>query len=107
MGAIRKTTRREHNTLKKARFRALVKDAGWTQEDAAAKVKVPQPTATRWLKQVSERRTSKFRPGRPKILTPAMLDRIEIWFTGHYDHRVMSLHDIIREFELNCSPSAL
>ena len=107
MGAVCKTSRREHETPKKARFRALVEDAGWTQEQAATKVKVPQPTATRWLKQASERRTGKFRPGRPKILTPAILDRIETWFTGHYNHRILSLTDIIKEFELNCSPATL
>jgi len=40
MGAIRKTTRRKHNTPKKARFQALVEDAGWSQGDAAATVRL-------------------------------------------------------------------
>jgi hypothetical protein len=47
--------------------------------------KIPQSTGTWWLKQVFERRAGKFRPGRPKVLTPATLDRIEAWFTGYYD----------------------
>ncbi len=46
MGVVHKTTHREHDTPKKARFHALVEDARWTQEAAAAKVKVPQSTTT-------------------------------------------------------------
>jgi Transposase len=57
--------------------------------------------------KVSGRRTGKFRPGRPKILTVAQLDCIEKWFTGYYKHRIMSLQDIIRQFDLRCSPSTL
>ena len=91
MVAVRKTDRREHDTPKKARFRALVEDAGWSGRKAATKVKVNQSTASRWLKQASERRTGKFQPGRPKILTKAQLDRIEKWFDGYYEHRIMSL----------------
>jgi transposase len=100
MVAVRKTDRREHDTPKKARFRAWVEDAGWSGRKAATKVKANQSTASRWLKQTSERRTGKFQPGRPKILSKAQLDRIEKWFDGYYEHRIMSLYDIIQEFEL-------
>lgn len=47
MGAICKTTCHKYEILTKVRFQALVEDAGWTQENAAAKVKSPQPTDTR------------------------------------------------------------
>lgn len=59
------------------------------------------------IKQDSERRTGKFRPGRPKKLTEAQLDRIEKWFDSYYEHRIISLQDIIQKFALECSPSAL
>jgi transposase len=109
MVAVRKTDRREHDTPKKARFRALVEDAGWSGLKAATKVKANQSTASRWLKQASERRTGKFQPGRPKILTKAQLDRIEKWFDGYYEHRIMSLYDIIQDsrVRVRCSPSTL
>lgn len=107
MVAVRKTSRREHDTPKKARFWALVEDAGWSGRMAAKKVKVDHSTASRWLKQASERRTGKFRPGRPNVLTEAQLDRIEKWFEGYYEHRIMNLQDIIQEFDLRCSPSTL
>jgi hypothetical protein len=95
MVAIHKTNRREYNTPKKARFRALVEDVGWLGRKAATKVKVNQSTASRWLKQASEHRTGKFRPSRPRILTEAQLDCIEKWCEGHYEHRIMSFQDII------------
>jgi transposase len=93
--------------LKKLDFGLWLRMQGGHRRMQLLKLKVPQPTATRWLKQVSERRTGKFRPGRPKILTLAILDRIENWFTGHYNHRILSLTDIIQEFELNCSLATL
>jgi hypothetical protein len=36
-----------------------------------------RPQKLRSINPASERRTGKFRPGRPKILTEAQLDRIE------------------------------
>jgi transposase len=47
------------------------------------------------------------RSGRPKVITEAQLDVIEKWFTGFYEHRIMSVQDIIKEFELSCSPLTL
>lgn len=71
MGAVRKTARFEHPTPSKARFRALVEIAGWDQRRAAQHVNVPQSIAAKWLRQASDRRTGKTRPGRPKIITEA------------------------------------
>ena len=50
MARVPKTSRVEHQTPKKARFRALVEDAGWGQERAARKRKVPELIAIKWLK---------------------------------------------------------
>ena len=77
MARVPKTSRIEHQTPKKARFRALVKDAGWGQERAARKLQIPQSTATKWLKQVDERRTSKHREGRPYLIDKFFLDKIK------------------------------
>ena len=88
MARVPKTSRIEHQTPKKARFRALVKDAGWGQERAARKLNIPQSTATKWLKQVDERRTSKHKEGRPHLIDEKMLDKIEKWFDSYYNHRV-------------------
>jgi len=40
MARVPKTSRVKHQTPKKARFKALVQDAGWTQEAATRRVKV-------------------------------------------------------------------
>jgi len=107
MARVPKTSRVEHQTPKKARFRALVEDAGWGQERAARKLKIPQSTATKWLKQVDERRTGKHREGRPRLIDEKMLDKIEKWFDGHYDRRIQTLEDIIKHFKLECSTTTL
>jgi hypothetical protein len=36
-----------------------------------------------------------------------MMDKIKKWFTGHYDHRVQTLDDIIKHFKLECSTTTL
>jgi transposase len=103
MGRVPKTDRIEFATPKKARFRALVKDTGWSQSSAAIKVGISQATGSRWLRQAEERRTGRSRTGRPRKLTPQILEEIDKWFTGHYDHRIQSLQDIIKD----CSPATL
>ena len=107
MARVPKTSRVEHQTPKKARFKALVEDAGWKQERAAKKLKLPQSTATKWLKQEDDRRTGKTREGRPRLINDKMLDKIEKWFEGFYDHRVKNLDDIIKHFKLECSTTTL
>ena len=108
MGCAHKTNRIEYATPKKARlFRALVESVGWSQTRAALEVGVSQATGSRWLKQSQERRTGRYRSGRPRKLDTTALAKIEEWFTGHYNHRIQSLQDIIQYFDLYCSPSTL
>lgn len=107
MGRAYKTLRIEYSTPKKARFRALVEDAGWSGCKAAAYLGLPQSTASCWLKQPVERRTGKTRPGRPRILSQEKLDKIETWFSGFYKYCIMLLQDIIKQFKLECLPSTL
>src|SRR5258708_709769 len=103
MGRVPKTSRMEYTTPKKARFRALVESAGWSQTRAAHEVGISQPTGSRWLKETQERCTG--RPGRPRKLDDSTFKKISDWFTGYYKHRVQSLQDIINHFELDCTPS--
>jgi hypothetical protein len=69
MVAVRKSNRIEWVTPKRARFRALVESAKWSHCKAAEEVKVPRPTATKWLKKDTDRRTGKYSPGRPPLIT--------------------------------------
>lgn len=96
MGAVRKTSRIEHSTPKRARFRALVESAGWSTRQAAAEVEVVQGTAKHWLHKDTDSRTGKLRPGRPPIITKEQVEAIDKWFTGHYEHCICSLTDIIK-----------
>jgi transposase len=107
MAKVPKTSRVEHQTPKKARFKALVQDAGWTQEAAARRIKVSQPAANRWLKQDSDCYTGKFRSGRHSINNEKTIERIEKWFEGFYDYRIQNLTDIIKHFNLEYSPTTL
>jgi transposase len=107
MGRVRKTDRIEYATPKKARFRALVEDAGWSQTSAALKLGISQPTGSRWLKEAKERRTGTERPGRPRKLDNSMLKKISDWFTGQYKNRIQGLQDIINHFKLDCAASTL
>jgi transposase len=99
--------RKEWSTPKKARFRALVEDAGWSCRAAASKLGIPKSTAHAWLRQEDERRTGKYRPGRPRAITPEQINAIEKWFPGYYQHRAASLDEIIQVFNLNCHPATL
>jgi transposase len=87
MVVIRKTARREHETPKKARYRALVEDAGWSGIAAANRIKVNPSTAAKWLHRDTDRRTGKDRPGRPRMISEEQLEAIDKWFTGKYEHR--------------------
>jgi transposase len=103
MARIRKSDRIEWPTPKKARFRALVELANWSTRRAASEVGVPQSTAVKWLRTVGDRRTGRLRPGRPCKITPEVLEAIDKWFPGYYDHRRLNLAEIIKEFKLDCS----
>ena len=107
MVAVRKTSRIEWGTPKKARFRALVESAGWSHRQAAKEVGVPRSTATKWLKQISERRSGKDRSGRPPLISEDQLEAIDKWFPGYFEHRTSDLQTIINYFELRCSEATL
>jgi hypothetical protein len=85
MARVPKTTRKEHQTPKRVRFRCIV-EQGETQAE----------TATKWIKRRnSDRRTSK-RTGRPPIITGEKVEEMIKWMTGYYERRVLSLQDIAK-----------
>ena len=101
--AIHKSPRIEWNTPKRARFRALIESAGWSQHRAAAAVEVPRSIAMKWLRKDTDRRTGINRPGRPSLISDETLEAIDKWFCGYYNHRIMTLDEIIEHFDLKCS----
>jgi transposase len=91
--------RHEWKTPKKARFKALVQNAKYSERAAAAELEVPRSTAQRWLKQLDDRRT---RPqskklGRPLTVTDEHINQMIQWITGHYDRRILPLQTIAWE----------
>jgi transposase len=84
-----------------------VESARWSTRQAAAEVGVAQSTAKNWLYKDTHRRTGKHRLGRPPIITKSQLEAIDKWFTGYCKHWICSLTNIIKKFDLKCSPSTL
>jgi transposase len=102
--------RHEWNTPKKARFKALVQNAKYSERAAAAEVDIPRSTAQRWLKQLDDRRTrpSSQKLGRPPTINDEHINQMINWITGHYDRRILPLKTIAREAcGVNASYSAL
>ena len=95
MARVPKTTRKEHQTPKRVRFRCIV-EQGETQAEAARILNVPRGTATKWIKQRnSDRRTGK-RTGRLPIISDEKVEEMIKWMTGYYEQRVLSLQDIAK-----------
>jgi len=90
MGYVRKTQRKEYETPKRARFRCLVEE-GFSQAEAARRVKVDRTTALKWLHQPSNRRSKGARTGRPPIISDEKVKEIIQWMTGHFERRAMPL----------------
>jgi transposase len=91
----RKTTRKEHETPRRVRFRFLV-EQGETQAEAARILGLPRGTAKKWIKQHnSDRRTGK-RTGRPPIISDEKIKEIIKWMTGYYERRTMPLQEIAK-----------
>jgi transposase len=65
--------RKEHQTPKIARFKALV-EAGHSQREAAKSTGVPRSTAQRWLGWEGDRRQK--RSGRPPLLSSEKVDAL-------------------------------
>ena len=95
MGRIR----HKYSTPTKARFRALVQDAGYSQRAAARKLGIPEATARKWLRSQSDRRTrpASSKLGRPQIITDDQINQMILWITGHYNRRILPLQTIAKE----------
>ena len=75
MARVPKTARREHETLKRVRFRYLV-EQGETPAEAARILGLPRGTAKKWInRRNSDRRTGK-RTGRPLIISDKKVEEI-------------------------------
>ena len=95
MARVPKTTREEHQTPKRVRFRCIV-EQGETQAEAAGILNVPRGTATKWIKRRnSDRRTGK-RTGRPPNISDEKAEEMIKWMIGYYERRVLPLQDIAK-----------
>lgn len=99
MGVVPKTSRREHPTPKRARFRALA-EVGFSQRFAAKRAGAKRSTAQGWLKADSDRRTR--RPGRVPILSDDDVQKIIDLCNGSYANRVRNLQDLAAEVGITC-----
>jgi transposase len=106
MGSVRKTLRKVHETLKRARFRCLFKQ-GVLQAEAARIVDVNRITALKWLYQPSDRRNKGARTGRLYIILNEKVKEIIEWITGHFDRQAMPFPQILNVFNIKASKRAL
>jgi transposase len=100
------TSRREHETPRRARFFGFLEE-GHSQVMAAHMAKVPRTTAREWLHSLSDRRTGKSRPGRPPIISKEKVDEIIEWMTGYFDRRTLPPKEIARIHGLNVCNNTL
>lgn len=103
---LRKTARREHGTPTRSRFLALVK-ACYSHREAARQAQVCRTTALEWLRQSSDRRTGKTRPGRPPTILDEKIKEIIKWMEGHFNRRAMPLQEIAREHGIQASDKTI
>jgi transposase len=93
MARVPKTTRKEHETSNRVRFRFLI-EQGETQAEAARILKLPRGTAKLWLKKRDSNRRTRSngaRLGRRPIISDEKVQEMIDWTTGYFNRRVLPL----------------
>ncbi|RFU24118.1 hypothetical protein B7463_g12221, partial [Scytalidium lignicola] len=85
------------DTPTRVRYKTKIED-GYSKRGAAMDLDVPRTTARGWLKKGDRVHKS---TGRPLKLPDLTVSAIIQWFTGHYEHHIMSPKQIKKEFNLN------
>jgi len=97
MARVKKTTRKEHETPQRVRFRQLI-ELGRSESSAAQELKLARGTAKRWVHERNSdwrtRRQTTRKLGRPLTISDEKVIEMIEWITGHFDRRSMPLQEI-------------
>ncbi len=94
MARVPKTSRKEHETPRRVRFRHLI-ELGESKSHAAHVLSLVRSTAKRWIHERDSdwrtRKESTRKLRRPPIILDIKVEEMIKWMTSHFNRRAMPL----------------